>query len=172
MQGESDEDERSPEFQVALTEEDQDSLIQEARTMHQFFEGFNQAFNMPENESFYVISVKWLNKWKKYTSYDEVTKNRDPNLKWFGQTKPGRINEDIVEQNARFIRYPDDEDYRNIFLKEEIQEKRDYELITKDAWEFISSKYSNIAVERFAFTYANGMKAVEVRLKRVSYNIL
>ena len=135
--------------------------------MHDFFQNFDRDFNDADNEYFYVISARWLRKWKKYTSYNAVVGNTDLDVRWFGQAPPGRINEDITEESPKFSKYPDENDYRNVFLKGELQEKRDYELLTRDAWNYISNRYEHIEVERPSFMLNNGMKSVEVSLKKV-----
>jgi hypothetical protein len=52
-------------------------------------------------------------------------------------------------------------------LKDEIQERRDYELITESTWKFIAEKYENVAIKRPAYSHPNGMRYIEVALKQV-----
>jgi hypothetical protein len=55
-------------------------------------------------------------------------------------------------------------------LKGELQDKTDYELITKAAWDVISNRYENIKVQRPAYELPNGTRYVEVILKKVIFN--
>lgn len=82
--------------------------------------------------------------------------------------QPGKINEDILKDSQGYAKYPDEDDYRNAILKDEIQEKRDYELITESTWNFIAEKYANAVIKRPAYTYPNGMRYIEVALKQVN----
>lgn len=154
---------------VPVSEEQRNNLIQEANDMKNFFESFDQHFNDAANEYFFLLSADWLRKWKRYTSYDNVTRGNDPDPRWFGQVNPGQINENIINDEPGHGKYPDPSDYRNVFLKPELQDKRDYELITEAAWNYISKNYESIPIKRPSYMLPNGMKQVEVSLKQVPF---
>lgn len=138
--------------------------------MQSHFQSFDQEFNNPENKFFYLVSATWLRKWKRYTSYDTIVQNNDPDEKWFGQVRPGKINADIVANDPTVSKYPDEDNYRNVLLKGGLVEKTDYQLITKAAWDVISNRYENIKVQRPAYELPNGTRYVEVILKKVIFN--
>jgi len=52
-------------------------------------------------------------------------------------------------------------------LRDGIQEGRDYQLITKEAWKCIEKEYEGTAIKRPCRKLANGQTQVEVRLKKV-----
>jgi len=137
--------------------------------MKMFFDAFEEEWNNPELDYYYILSTQWLKRWKRYTSYDNVTKGQEIDVQWFGQVEPGRINEDIVREHPCFLKYSEVDDHRNVFLKEGVQDQKDYILITRGAWEHISEKYPGIGIERKAFTNPNGMKSIEVILKQVIF---
>ena len=51
-----------------ITKEEEEKLRAEAIKFHQIYESFNSDFYGHSN--FYVVSMKWLNRWKVYTSYE------------------------------------------------------------------------------------------------------
>lgn len=154
-----------------INQETQEALIQEAQEVKKFFESFETEFNDPKNSSFYIISRKWLDKWKRFVSFDAVTKGLNPNEQFFGQAHPGRINHDLIDDDPRFVStldYPEDKSFTNVLLKDALQEGRDYHLITEAAWEHLHKEYEGIAIKRPVRTFPNGQRQVEVRLKKVA----
>jgi len=152
---------------VEITPEQKELLIEQAKVIKTHLDSFEQEFNNSANEFFYIISAQWLRLWKKYTSFENVIADSEVDPQHFGQIPPGKINEDIVRTDPKFALYPDPDDYRNVFLKEEMQEKADYELITPAFWSYISEKYEGIAIKRPVFTTPNGMRFIEVNLKQL-----
>jgi len=152
---------------VEITPEQKELLIEQAKAIKTHLDSFEQEFNNPDNEFFYIISAQWLRLWKKYTSFESVIANSEVDSQHFGQIPPGKVNEDIVRTDPKFALYPDPDDYRNVFLKEEMQEKADYELITPALWSYISEIYEGIAIKRPVFTTPNGMRFIEVNLKQL-----
>lgn len=143
-------------------------LIQEANTMKNLLESSHQAYNDHSTQFFFLISSEWLAKWREYTSYEDVIKGYLPDLRYFGQVHPGVINIDIVEEDKpNFVKYPDDEDYRNVFLKPKLQYGSDYELLTEEAWSYLAERYESIPIKRFVYKLPNGKKYVEIALKKV-----
>jgi len=165
---EEEENGQEPHVHVDITPEQQENLIQEAKDIKTHLDAFEQEFNNPANDFFYIISADWFRKWKKYTSFENVISDAPVDAQHFGQVAPGKINEDIIRTDPKFVKYPDPEDYRNVFLKEEMQEKRDYELITAALWTYLSEKYEGIVIKRPAYSVPNGMRFIEVNLKQVN----
>jgi hypothetical protein len=57
-----------------------------------------------------------------------------------------KINEDLVrdieaesDQSTKFLDYQDEGHYCNVWARKEIQEEKDFSIITKDLWEFFTS---------------------------------
>jgi len=153
-----------------VSDDDKQTLIQQARDLKKFFDDFETEFTQGNHTAFYIVSTKWLNQWKKYVSYDEIIAGNEPNLNSFGQVNPGPVNEDIIDNDPRFVLfsgYPDDKSFTNVLLRDGIQEGRDYQLITEAAWESITKDYEGFAVKRPCKKLANGQTQVEVRLKKV-----
>lgn len=149
-------------------------MIDEAKKVKKLFDDFDDAFRDPENTSFYVISQNWINEWKKYVSYDNVIQGLEPEKEFFGQEAPGKINEDIVDANPKFLTftgYPEDKSFTNVLLRDGLQEGRDYKLITGPTWRYLHKQYGGIPVKRPCKTFPNGQRQVEVRLKKVKYGI-
>lgn len=167
IQNDFEEEPPSAAYRIQITESQKEKLISEANELKKLFDAFEDEWNNPEQENYYVISAHWLRRWKRYTSYDNVTQGQEIDPQWFGQIEPGKINEDITRENPKFLKYPDVEDYRNVFLKEGVQDKRDYELISQATWEALAENYPSIAIRRKAYQLPNGMKAIEVALKQI-----
>lgn len=45
-----------------------------------------------------MLNRRWLNRWKKYVSYEENASNRPPS-RFFGGPKPHRVNEDLIDKD-------------------------------------------------------------------------
>lgn len=144
-----------------------EELRREGHELRPLLESFDQEFNNPENAYCYVISAKWLRNWKAYTSYDDANREPQPDEDLHAKVCLEKINADIVQEPSRVAKYPEEDDCRNTFLKEQIQEKVDYELITEAAWNYLAKKYQNIPIKRPVYTRPNGMRYVEVALKQV-----
>ncbi len=161
------EEETPPRSPREITSDERERIIREAQTLKQLFDSFEEEFQNLEREYFYVVSAHWLRSWKRYTSYERVTSNQDPDSEWFGQVFPGIINQDIIQNDASFIKYINEDDYRNVFLTEQLQERKDYELVTEAAWEYLAKNYENLPVRRYAYSNSLGQRSIEVALKKV-----
>ena len=143
------------------------ALQNEALDAKPFFDSFEQEFLNENKNTCYVLSKKWLNNWKKYVSYDELTTNIEPNIKSFGQVHPGKINIDIVEESPEDLKYTDLDYYGNVYMRSKIQAEVDYILITEETWNFLKDKYDGITIRRPIFDLPDGSRRVEVILKQV-----
>lgn len=131
------------------------------------FDKFEQEFVTAEVDFYHILSKRWFNKWKRYVSYDEITSGKEPNSQFFGQIKPGGMNEDIVVNPELAVKYSDENHYANVFLKDQLQADVDYIIISEAIWKELKAKYPGIEVKRPVITLPSGQKRVEVRLKSV-----
>lgn len=162
-----DEEEQSTPPHTDVSISDTERLKEEAKTMKEYLQEFETEFQNPEVQFFYVISIRWLRRWKLHVSFDKVTEGQEPDKRSFGQMKLTTINDELVMPYPRLIRYPQPDHYCNVLLKPHIQAERDYVLITEKAWNYISSKYGGITIKRPCYTLPNGYRKVEVMLKKV-----
>ena len=151
-----------------LNSQEKEILHQQALDAKPLFDGFEEEFLNENKEILYVISKKWLNKWKKYVSYDEFTTNKELNLKLFGQVTPEQINVDIVEESPDQLKYTDPNHYGNVYLKSKIQSEVDYTLLTEQAWNFFKNKFDGITIKRPVSNLKDDSRRVEVMLKQVN----
>lgn len=149
------------------TEEKRDPIIQEAKDATYFLERDKEQYLKSENDFVYVISTNWLKEWRQYTSYDQITQGELPDENWFGKYPPERINQDIIISKDHLIKYPEKDDYRNVIVREDVEENVDYKLIAEDTWKFFANRYDHIAIKRPVHLLPNGEKEVEVALKQV-----
>eukprot|EP00826_Nyctotherus_ovalis_P015328 TRINITY_DN14347_c0_g1_i18.p1 TRINITY_DN14347_c0_g1~~TRINITY_DN14347_c0_g1_i18.p1 ORF type:complete len:540 (+),score=152.49 TRINITY_DN14347_c0_g1_i18:76-1695(+) len=94
------------------------------------------------NETLYVVSKKWINKWKAYVKGNSSAHNdelRDP---------PGAItNSDIIKYEDCY-EMEDEEDVYRVGLKEHLNKGVDYEVVTKEQWDYLYPKYGGVPVKR------------------------
>lgn len=97
---------------------------------------------MVANETVYVVSKKWLDKWKSYVKGSPGAQNeelRDP---------PGAItNSDIIKHEDCY-EMEDEEDVYRVGLKEHLNKGIDYEVVTQEQWNYLYSKYGGVPVKR------------------------
>ena len=162
-----DEEDHSSQSFKELSADEINVLKEEALTMKQYFQEFEAEFKNPAIEFFYIISIRWLRRWKLHVSYDRLIQGQEPDKRSFGQMKLPRINDELVLEHPRLVRYPQPDHYCNVLLKPHIQAERDYTFLTENAWKFLSSKYEGIAIKRPCYTLPDGHRKIEVMLKKV-----
>jgi hypothetical protein len=102
------------------------------------------------------MSTRWLELWKELEYDNPVI---DENL--------GEINEDLLLAEKFLLTYPEksNESYCNSFTKREIQEGKDYILLSKSLWKQFSKKYEGQEIIRKAYRTDQSFKKVEVVLR-------
>ena len=122
-------DGQPPEQLIEVLPEEKDELLEQAREIKELFDEFEEEFNRQDTDFLYVLSAQWLRSWKRYVSYDLVTKGQEPDG-FFGQIKPGYMNDDlIIDDLSLYVTFPDSHDYKNVVLKDGVQAEKDYILI-------------------------------------------
>ncbi|CAD8158112.1 unnamed protein product [Paramecium pentaurelia] len=151
--------------EIQVSQHTADKLKKQALEYKKLQETFNKRFSSDANTQFYVLSLKWLNQWKQYVSYDEIVANKAPS-KYFGRITLERINDDLEDDVQKcFKYYPINNHPWNTYMKQGLQENVDYVVIDKDIWEFFTSYYPGIAIIRTS--NGNGKdKQVAVNLLR------
>ncbi|CAD8163336.1 unnamed protein product [Paramecium pentaurelia] len=134
--------------EIQLSQFGADKLKKQALQYKKLQETFSKRFSSNNNNQFYILSIKWLNQWKKYVSYDEIVANKAPCM-YFGRITLDRINDDLQENVIKCFLYDPIETHPwNTFMKQECQENVDYIIIDKDIWEFFTSYYHGISIIR------------------------
>jgi ubiquitin carboxyl-terminal hydrolase 4/11/15 len=167
----ADEDDTNIDFHP-LNPNEQEELKREALTAKKLLDAFETQFFDQNTEFFYVLSVKWFNKWKKYVGYDGYANNKDPDAKLLGQVKPGAINTDIVDESADQLKYSEPSHYANTYIVPKLQSELHYKLITEEAWNFFKGLYAGTEIKRPAYQLPDGSRRVEVQLKQVKVVIV
>ncbi|CAD8063839.1 unnamed protein product [Paramecium primaurelia] len=157
--------------EIQLSQFAADKLKKQALEYKRLQESFSKRFSSNNNNQFYILSLNWLNQWKKYVSYDEIVANKAPCL-YFGRITLDRINDDLQENVMKCFLYDPIKTHPwNTFMKQECQENVDYIVIDKDIWDFFTSYYSGISIIRPS--NGNGKdKQVAVNLLRVQNKII
>ena len=97
----------------------------------------------------YIISLKWLEAYKKYVFFEACSLNSPPEPSDDHCTKrhPGKIaNFDILDQDAKLIKgtgttkdFPSE--VYDTFLQPKAREGCEYEFITEELWTFLKQRY-------------------------------
>ncbi len=143
-------------------------LIEEAKIVKKYITDFDTEFNDSTKEYFWLVSCKWMKIWQAHVSYEEANANQNPNGQFFGKMALPQLNEDIVENVNRLIRYPDPEHYGNVVVRPTAIYGKHYQLIGEDGWNFLKNRYpGGIEIKRPCFTQVDGNRKTEVNLKKV-----
>ncbi|CAD8175352.1 unnamed protein product [Paramecium octaurelia] len=106
----------------------------------------SQSFPSDDNDQFYILSIKWLNQWKKYVSYEEIVADKPPS-EYFGRIKLDKINTDLQDNVLPTFKYqPISSHPWNIIIKQGLQENVNYVVIDKNMWEFFTTYYAGIPI--------------------------
>jgi hypothetical protein len=169
----------------------------EAFEIGELFEVMNKTrWNMFDKE-FYVLSAKWFAKWKNYVSYDsvqnqrlfkkehhqkrsqcKVKKKHAPGsadclpAKSNSQPHPGLIfNETLLMDSKDYFHdFSNPLSYNNLILKDNLQEGKDYYIVTKSIWKYLHNKYSGKEIVRYSVQYnPNGKVMIDISLQRVRF---
>ena len=97
----------------------------------------------------YIISVKWLEAYKKYVFFEACTlkMSPEPSDNHCAEKHPGKIaNFDILDLDAKFIKgtgttkdFPSE--VYDTFLQQKAREGSEYEFITEELWAFLKERY-------------------------------
>jgi len=130
-------------------------LHQEAQYIAEMFKILNHTYWHKNDHEYYIISLKWLNKWKQYVNYDEVVRSMEnkidiKNINHKPAVCPGTISNEtlILEQKDYFHDFNNLESHFNIALRENVQRDRDFIIVSKDIWDYLNKRYGGIKIIR------------------------
>lgn len=125
---------------------------------------------------YYLLSTRWLRKWKAYVSYDRVTKGKEPNFKHFGVNVESlnEANKDLLDSKASTRDYyeipynPNEPDSASFVVKPQLLENTHYILVSREMINLFKDKYDDYyAIPRRSFMLENGNKYTEVYYQQV-----
>lgn len=106
-----------------------------------------------------------MNRWKVYVSFNEASSDL-PAGKHVGAGRLPILNEDILEQGWLSLNLDPPYEHLNRMLRAQLKEHVDYELVSGEMWQLVSSYSEHITVQRFMEKTADGKK-VEVHYRRI-----
>ena len=142
-----------------LTDLEFENLVKEGQEFLKFRNQFRTASNPPAGSPGYLISLAWVSKYKKYCFYDKLARNIAPDRSQTEliQPHPGKItNSDFLEIDSDVYLHGtgqekgQESEYIDRYIKKTCSERVDYEVISAETWEFVSSRYGfDFEVKRF-----------------------
>jgi len=142
------------------------------------WDNLNSSYSKSQTSLYFLLSMKWLETWKKHVSYDRFAKSLQPD--WSNFTKYTHelenANEDLIladinspEYNSTYYTIRSDENGVSILLKENLRETIDYVIVDRDIVDFFKSRYSNFnLIPRRASKTPTGNKITQVYYPKVS----
>ena len=110
----------------------------------------------------------WMRKWKAYTSYKQIKRNKQP-LLTIGSDHPGKIStDDLLADFGGYLREDDEDEAANYILKRGVRDYYDFSLYSKDLWEFFVKRYGGTPIRRIFQKVSMGITRVEYRPKPLS----
>lgn len=131
------------------------------------------SYYKKEGDVGYLISMKWLDQWKKVVYYDHYYKGLMPQ---FDPERPTKIdtidNDSLLRDRSTFYNDVDENSYYNYILKPNMKMNSDYKVVDPETWEFFHSRYGGTEIKRFYYkTYSFGAE-IEAKLKEFKVSIL
>ncbi|CAD8077505.1 unnamed protein product [Paramecium sonneborni] len=149
---------------IKVSQQVADKLKRHVMDYKKLIDSFPERFKQDQNDQFYILSMKWLNQWKEYVSYEEILANKHPG-KNFGKLNMEHINIDLEDRVEKCFKYSPLKDHPwNTFMKENLQENIDYIIIDKEIWKFFTTYYHGTPIVRMS----NGLG----KDKQVAINLL
>lgn len=124
----------------------------------------------------YLIPIKWIRKWKKWVGYHAFKKGESPTFEDDHFTKdnyPGQVPTDELMLPQEDL-YSDGnvKDYKNWIVKDNVRERRDYKIYSKEIWQMFAKRYGGQELKRFYIKYHSMSTIVEVRLKEIPVSVM
>ena len=132
------------------------------------------AKSIDVGSEWYVVSMKWIEKWQHYVNFDggEETKSTE-------RKPPGKVdNTDLIQPYSNFVKkgevmsvflneIANKELWQNFQLKRNLKEGDDYMLVDKNIHAYWVAKYGKVnEIKRFGIEDENGESVVEIHLKQ------
>ncbi|CAI2373272.1 unnamed protein product [Moneuplotes crassus] len=121
----------------------------------------------------YLLSMKWLDHWKKCNYYDSLYRNLVPDFDEDKPTEIGEIsNESLLRAKEEFINDVDPNSYYNYILRRDLKMNYDYKPVDEDTWNFFHSRYGGTTVKRFYYKSYSFGADIEAKLKEFKIVVL
>ena len=153
-----------------------DALHQQAQYIAEMFKILNNThWNMYDQE-YFLISTKWLCKWKQYVNYDDVVKSMEnksdiKSLALKSAPYPGPISNDtlILEQKDYFHDFNNIDSHYNMALRDNITKGKDFIIVSRSIWDYLHTKYGGMQIMRKQINIGvNGKAMVDYKLQKVN----
>ena len=147
--------------------------LSEARTVSQLLTNMDKT--VTPGSQWFIVSMKWIDKWQKYTYFDLLTENQT-SISEEERKHPGKIsNEDIILKIPHGSLMKDltkGKDWQNVQLKPNLKEGEDYMIVNQEIWCFWVDNYKFEAeneIQRFGIIVNEDTEEaiVEIYLKQV-----
>lgn len=161
------------------------TLKEEAKEYYNLAKDYRRDRYMKEESEAYVMSKKWLKKWKEYVNYGFIKRNiqysyyySQYNTKKYEvkeESNPGQIdNESLIVPMSEFINDGDISNPENLVIRHDIDQKSEVKIVNKVIWEFFHSKYGGGptikkgAIEEKSKYSAYPKKIIEIFYRKVN----
>lgn len=129
------------------------------------------AWNLRDRQA-YVLPAKWFSRWEKYMEYDEPNNKHNKERTNGAETamSPGEINAKqlAMDPKEHFHHHASPDALCNVVLQPYMKENRDFYVVSKELWEYLSKKYSGASLMRYYIPMGfNGMTRLDLRLAKV-----
>lgn len=163
-----------------MADEQIEKLVNEGQEYYKLRQEFKKAANPSAGTAGYLISLKWVNSYKKYLHYRDVAKGETPQFEQgYEEKHPGLITngkflntDEQIYLTGVVVEKPEsgkEAECLDRFIDSNATEYNDYEICNKEMWDFVSSRYGfDFEVRRYykkqSWSYYT---SVEVEMKRV-----
>lgn len=139
-------------------EVDLDTLLKEGREFFALRRTMQKSSCPDAGTPCFVINKQWIECYKKYVFYSELTRDMRPDMQvdHCQKTHPGPIdNQKILQDDLKFLKGTGtakgfETDVYDTYLKEDAREATDFEYCTEEMWQFVNSRYGcDTAIKRF-----------------------
>ena len=139
-------------------EVDLESLMKEGTQFHQLRKAYQRTGNPPAGSPAFIINKTWVDKYKKYIFYSEISKNLTPNMEidHCKEHHPGPINNnELLELDGKFLKGTGtikgfEKEVVDTYLQRDVRENFEFEFCSQEIWDFLHSRYpADTAIKRY-----------------------
>ena len=155
-------------------------MVKEGQEFCRLRQEYKKAENPAAGSVAYIISLQWINQYKRYIHYKYLAKNQTPEFESDYESKhPGPItnakflntDSDVYLHGERVEGAKDGKEPECIdrYIDANATEYNDYEICNKEIWDFCSSRYGyDFEVHRYyKKTSWSYYTSVEVKMKEI-----
>ena len=129
----------------------------------------NTSWNEDDN-SFYLIPMKWFSSWKKYIRYDNHSSVQNSE-----EEEPGsiRYSELLADDKDYLHNYSVPENSRDKIIKQFAEEGKDYLIISTELHSLLQESYGGSGIKRWQVPIgSNGLRKLFPKLMHVQYFVI